>query len=67
MCGSTFRNGGIYLLFSNKGKYTHIPTYDLLKSSLIDCKNHAEKSGITRLCIPVSGVDWIDWSGVRFL
>lgn len=45
------------------------PTYDALRTTLVDMKNHMQDSGLTRLAIPRigCGIDGLDWDIVKVM
>jgi len=50
-----------------KDRYFHKPTYSDLRSSLVQIRLHAEKSGVRELCMPRigCGLDGLLWPNVK--
>ncbi len=56
----------IYYLIT-KQKYYHYPTYNSIRNSLIEMRNHATQHRITTIAIPRigSGLDKLNWNTVK--
>uniref|UniRef100_A0A8C7L078 Synaptotagmin 2 n=1 Tax=Oncorhynchus kisutch TaxID=8019 RepID=A0A8C7L078_ONCKI len=58
---------GVSILQITKEKYSHKPTYDNLRQSLVDMKSHCLQNGVTGISMPRigCGLDRLSWDKVE--